>query len=199
MTLIPFAKRAAAYALTFGLAYTIAGYLFFPSARRNVHGFVKALGPAELDHDRPAKALQQGEIAAFPKLEPLNGEMPTLPNGVTFVVTVFDSSCRNIPRAAGFMNRVTSTLAGSGVQHVIAGCGPSKSDFANFIQGNGLKAPAFYTTCEALDPRMKLLGGVRHYVFSADMKVLDAWAGVPIFRYAERDMVAQIVQATTWR
>lgn len=199
MKLLSLLRRTAAMMVMFLLAYLIASYVLFPSNRRTIVGFVKSFGPIQFDHARPKNALQIGSVATLPPLTAVHDAPRDLPRGRVFAVTAFDMACRNTGRAAGWLNDVTTALASEGVPHVIAGCGPSAKDFANFVRDKGLRAPAYFGACEQLAPAMKLEGGIRHYVLDSNRSVLDAWAGVPIYLYAERNLTAQIRRAATSR
>lgn len=190
--------RASTWVVSLFLGYLIVSHFLVPGNARSIRGIGKSLGPVQLEHDRPKKALKLGETAILPTIEPI-GDAPSSLPGSVLAVTAFDMACGNLAPSADWLNDVTGQLEATGVPHVIIGCGQSREALASFLTGNGLSAPAYYATCAQLSPRMQLHGGIRHYVLSDDRTVLDAWSGVPIFRHSERDMTAQIVHVASSR
>ena len=184
--------RAVAYFLVFATAYSAASFWLFPSAWTDVLAWSRlALAPT-VDHVS-AKSASPPDTTL-----PLDGAFELLSGpridhrDRTTLWVVFDLKCGHAPASVGFWKRLAEQVAKRGVPTLVASCADSPSEVVAFARAQSLLFPVYYSgRCDAVPTSIDVKGGIHLYLVDRAGKLIHAWAGRPIFRYAENDAIAQ--------
>lgn len=83
-------------------------------------------------------------------------------------------------------------------ESVFAACAPTFDGARAFSRDTAIHMPLYYLgDCADVTPRLKLDLTILLYVLDERRQVVSAWGGMPIYRYVENNVIAQIVNAAT--
>lgn len=178
--------------LVFGCSYIGTSFLWFPPTFGTIVDFARLALPPDLEHTSSEAAFPPGTRL---DLSGLMDEIRSSRKGSStrFVLTVFDTDCRFASASIPFWNRISEGLESDNVNHIFAACGSTAEDVDRFVGRSGWTARVSYAgRCEEVAKRLGMRLGIVQYVLDNDSTVVSAWAGKPIWRFAERDRIAQI-------
>lgn len=183
---------------TFVVAYFASATVWFPGALASSAAAVKLLFPPSLEYVSEPTAHSPGTLVDLPVMIPLSGEGAFTPPGGSIAVTVFDVSCEFAAKSLPFWRRANAALVKAGVPSVFAACAPTIDEARSFVRDNKMDIPLYYLGgCTDVAPRLKLDFKIVQYVLDERRRVVSAWGGMPLYRYAENDVIAQMVAAAT--
>jgi hypothetical protein len=180
----------AAVAISFALTDLVEGRLAQDYAR------VRRLftGPS-LEHWLPPDRLALGENVQLPAMMAASGSGTFVRPDRSWLLTVFDASCVVSLQSVPFWNRLARETAATSIPYVLLGCGDTLSDVRQFQVLGDTRAPIYFAPCGAVEPLLKVHGGIVHYLVNGSGSVLDEWVGMPVQPTGEADMIAQVLAA----
>lgn len=185
---------------TFAIGYFAVAMIWFPGALATSTAAIKLLFPPSLQHVSEPSAHPPGSRVDLPALISLSDEEVVLPPEGTIALIVFDVSCRYAADSVPFWRRANAALVRANVSTVFAACAPTLGGASSFARENAMEMPLYYLgKCTDVTPRLKLGLQILQYVLDERRRVVSAWGGMPLYRYAENNVIAQMVNAATTR
>jgi hypothetical protein len=180
----------------FAAFYLAASALAFPVAFTKLVAAAKLAMPPTLEYASDKDAHQPGAVLPWPQ----GLEVPTILGqaqqsaGRGTLITGFDTECSVAASSAAYWRRLTTSLARVGVAHIVIGCGAGAEAIDAFRRSSGYDGQILYGgSCDAVRSSLKLPNSIVHYLVDERNVVLGAWSGKPIYRYAENNVIAQML------
>ena len=136
-------------------------------------------------------AIRVGEHVVLPKLEAVTGGRFPRAEGKPLLVTAFSVSCPFSAQSVPFWNRLKRVLPAN---YVVIGCARSIEELKTFARQTKFEGDLFFSTCGEAEARLKIGGGISHYLLDAHGVCQAVWTGMPVKPEYEEKMLAEIVQ-----
>ncbi len=78
--------------------------------------------------------------------------------------------------------------------HPVIGCASSIEELKTFARQTKFEGDIFFSTCEEVEARLKIGGGISHYLLDAHGVCRGVWTGMPVKPEYEEKILAEIVQ-----
>jgi len=174
-------KRVALALAAFLIAYGVVTLIWTAVQRRSL--------------EVPEKdTIRVGERVVLPKLQPIRGGPFPQAEGKLLFVTAFSMACPFSAESVPFWNRIRQALPPDRARYVIIGCARSIDELQAFAQRTKLEGDLFFSTCEDVEERLKIGGGIVHYVLDGRGVCRAVWTGMPVKPESEREMLIEILR-----
>ena len=175
-------KRVLLAMAAFCLAYAGVGFIRIAITQR----------PREV---RPKATVRVGERIVFPQLQSITGAPFPEANTRFLLVTAFSLSCPLAAQSVPFWNRIKRALPVHRAPYVVIGCARSFDELRTFVQHTGLEADVFFAPCDQVEAKLRIAGGISHYLLDAGHVCRAVWTGMPVNAEGERKILAEILRA----
>ncbi|GBC81913.1 hypothetical protein HRbin10_01028 [bacterium HR10] len=175
-------KRVVLALAAFCLAYAGVGFIRIAITQR----------PREV---RPKATVRVGERVVFPQLQSITGAPFPGVNARFLFVTAFSLSCPFAVQSVPFWNRIKRALPAHRASYVVIGCARSFDELRTFVQHTGLEADVFFAPCDQVEAKLRIAGGISHYLLDARHVCRAVWTGMPVNAQGEKKILDEILRA----